>query len=225
MILHANLPEICDRMRRATRALDVGGWFQPFNLATHVLDIGDYATRRRAHAIDPENPERFTAESWVTHDACTLPWPFPDKYFDFSFCSHLLEDVRDPIGVCRELSRVSRAGYVEVPPSAREIFTKDRFVWLKLAAGMGPRVGFPHHRWFVERSGDRLLFTAKTAGFLERRDHYITRAELGRKMNADESGLALFWDGAIDAVEQVEPPPESFRRFKADALSALHRNG
>ena len=39
--------------------LDVGGWHNPFNLATHVLDIMPYQSRRTHEALDPEDGERF----------------------------------------------------------------------------------------------------------------------------------------------------------------------
>jgi hypothetical protein len=124
MILISNLPKVCE-LARDKRVLDVGGWFRPLNLATHVLDVQPYETRG-TEPVDPGNAERFSASTWLIHDACLTPWPYPSDYFDFSFCSHTLEDLRDPIAVCRELMRVSRAGYIEMPSRAREIFCKQR---------------------------------------------------------------------------------------------------
>ena len=131
MILFDNLPRLCEIARSQDRVLDVGGWFRPFNLATHVVDIAPYETRQTFHALDPENQERFSADSWCQIDACRDPWPFADDYFDFSTCSHTLEDVPDPIAICRQLVRVSKAGYIEVPSKLREIFTKQRWAGLR----------------------------------------------------------------------------------------------
>src|SRR5438105_1380962 len=101
--------------------LDVGGWAAPFNRATHVLDLEPHATRGLLGSYGP-GPERFSAETWVVRDMCARePWPFADDQFDFSLCVTTLEDVRDPIWVCSELSRVSRAGYVEVPTVEAEL--------------------------------------------------------------------------------------------------------
>src|SRR5712691_3735003 len=100
MILLSNLPKLRERAGAAARVLDVGGWYQPFNLATHVVDLCPYETRRTHDCIDPQDAERFSAATWVVHDVCASPWPFPDKHFDFVLCSNLLEDVRDPIFVC-----------------------------------------------------------------------------------------------------------------------------
>ena len=43
------------------------------------------------------------------------PLPFPDGSFDFIYCRHTLEDIYDPMWVCREMGRVGRAGYIETP--------------------------------------------------------------------------------------------------------------
>jgi ubiquinone/menaquinone biosynthesis C-methylase UbiE len=51
---------------------------------------------------------------------CTDRLPFEDKSVDFLICSHTLEDLRDPIRVCREINRVAKAGYIEVPSRAME---------------------------------------------------------------------------------------------------------
>jgi hypothetical protein len=39
MILLSNLPRLRELAGAAGRVLDVGGWYQPFNLATHVVDL------------------------------------------------------------------------------------------------------------------------------------------------------------------------------------------
>lgn len=221
MILRSNLPALRERAANSLRVLDVGGWFQPFNLATHVIDLKNYATRRAREALDPEDPERFTAETWTVHDVCSAPWPFADGYFDFSICSHLLEDVRDPLTVCSELRRVSRAGYIETPSRLREIFAKARLVRLKALFGIYPEVGFYHHRWFVEREGTHLRFTAKTAALLERSDRYITRATIGRTLGERESGLDLFWEGGFTCEEVIADPRDDYAAYRKRALTEL----
>jgi SAM-dependent methyltransferase len=199
VILRKNLPAIIARARAASRVLDVGGWFLPLNVATHVLDLGSMETR--GEPLDPENPPRITKENWTIADACVAPWPYPDKHFDFSICSHLLEDVRDPLAVIRELRRVARAGYVETPSRLREIFAKNRFDYVKSRLFWPPAIGFHHHRWFVEAQGHHLVFTAKTAEVTRRRRYYLTRGEIGRKLSEEESGLGFFWEDDLTAEE------------------------
>ena len=63
--------------RPSARVLDAGGWYRPFNLATHVIDLNPYELRRVDDALDPEDDERFTADTWIVQDVCNSPWPFP----------------------------------------------------------------------------------------------------------------------------------------------------
>lgn len=131
--------------------LDVGGWARPFRRADVVLDRNPYTTRGELGA-DGEGPEHFSAATWVQGDICDrTPWPFADRRFDFVVCSHTLEDVRDPIWVCSELLRVAKAGYIETPSRAEE----------QCYGIQGPWVGWGHHHWLVEASGDHLRFTFK----------------------------------------------------------------
>jgi SAM-dependent methyltransferase len=223
MILRSNLARLRALAAAAPRVLDVGGWYQPFNLATHVIDVEAYATRRVHEALDPEDPERFSAASWVVADVCAPPWPFPGKFFDFILCSNLLEDVRDPLAVCRELVRVGRAGYIETPSRLREIYAKERPAPFKRLFGEMPEIGFYHHRWFVEGEGSHLRFTAKTNALGESRAHYLTRRDLGRKLSEAESGLGLFWEESFSAEEVFADAREDYRRFRREALAGLRR--
>lgn len=225
MILISNLPRLKEISAASARVLDVGGWHNPFNLATHVIDIMPYETRRTADALDSEDAERFTAETWCVHDICSGPWPWPDGYFDFSICSHTLEDVRDPLIVCRELARISRRGYIEVPSRVREIFCKERFVRLKMAFGRMPEVGFRHHRWFCEIDGDHIRFFRKGLDAVERRNYFLTRAELRRKLTEAESGACLFWEGSFTAEEVIDIGPADHSLFRNEALARLRGEG
>ena len=205
--------------------LDVGGWYLPLNAATHVLDINPYDDAGRP--LDPvNNRERFSRGHLVssTMPACA-PWPFPDKFFDFSFCSHLLEDVRDPLAVVRELNRVAKSGYVETPSREREIFAKERWAALAARCGRPPEVGYYHHRWFVEAEGSHLNFLAKTAEITRDPAYYLTRSSLGRKMREDESGIGIFWYGTLTAEETMlidaDAARQELRRFRARTLDRL----
>jgi hypothetical protein len=207
--------------RSAARVLDVGGWYQPFNLATHVIDLCPFETRRRQDALDPEDAERFTADSWTVADVCSPPWPYDDKFFDFVVCSNLLEDVRDPLAVCRELARVGRAGYIETPSRLREIFSKQRLFPLRALCGNVPEIGFYHHRWFVEAEGSHLKFTAKTTALLQDRRQYLTRRDLGRTLSEAESGLGLFWQGDFTFEEAFVDLRADYAAFRRQALARL----
>ena len=224
MILRSNLPRLREICHILPRVLDVGGWHNPFNLATHVLDIMPYDSRRIHDALDPEDPERFSEANWKIFDACEANWPWSNDYFDFSICSHTLEDIRDPIAVCRELARVSKSGYVEVPARAREIFVKERFSRLKMFLGRAPEIGFAHHRWFCELNDGELHFFRKSLDISLDPAHYITREELERKLTEAESGIGLFWSENIVAKEIIEITNNSLAEKKMEILSQLRPN-
>jgi len=221
MILRSNLPKLRETCRDLPKVLDVGGWHNPFNLATHVLDIMPYDTRRTGDALDPEDAERFGEDTWHIFDACEGNWPWPDNYFDFSICSHTLEDIRDPIVVARELARVSKAGYVEVPSRAREIFVKDRFARFKMLFGKVPEIGFQHHRWYCELNGNEFDFYNKGLEVGLDPARYITRAALGRKMTEAESGLGLFWTDSFGAKEVIFFTDDSLAEKRDELLASL----
>ena len=207
MILYSNLPKLIARAKACDSVIDVGGWHNPFGPATHVIDLGSHATRQAADSLTPGEVERFSAETWTIHDVCTPPWPFEDNRFDFAICSHLLEDVRDPIAVCRELARVAKA----------------RFFTLRAALGRMPEIGFYHHRWMVEGEGSALRFFRKSHQLAMDSDFFITRGELGRKMTENESGRCLWWEGDFTAEEVYEVEDEDLRAFKRQALARLKR--
>jgi len=144
--------------QKLNRVLDVGGAAKPLRSATHVMDVLPYSGRR----VDEGRgslPERFTQKTWFVRDACRTPWPgggvpWPDNYFDYVWCSQLVEDVRDPIGVCREMLRVGIAGYISTVQRQYEssVLQEDGVV------------GYHHHRWLIEAdtSERTLTFTFKT---------------------------------------------------------------
>jgi hypothetical protein len=219
MILLGNMWRVADLAANAGTVLDVGGWWCPFNLATHVVDLMPYQTRRQHEALDPEHPVRFAEDTWTVHDVCARPWPYPDKFFEFSFCSQILEDVRDPVAVCTELVRVSKAGYIETPSRAREIFSKARWHSFRNLIGRSPSVGYDHHLWYVELAGSHLRFIPKGENLS--RQGIITRGDLGRKMTEAESGVALFWEDNFTSGYLSRPNELELKDFRDTVFDSL----
>lgn len=87
-------------------------------------------------------------------DADAGDLPFADHAFDYAICSHVLEHVLDPAAAMREMMRVARAGYIEVP-----------------AAGSARLLDFPSHLWWCRVDGDVLRFEAKTSAVFDRELH------------------------------------------------------
>jgi Methyltransferase domain len=170
--------------------LDVGGWGKPLARADWVLDLMPYETRG-LYGRDGAGPERFSAETWVQRDICARePWPFADGQFDFAVCSHTLEDVRDPVWVCSELSRVARAGYVEVPAPVEELTWKVH----------GPWVGWSHHHWICLVRDGAIELVHKP--HLLVRDGSHLPPGTAEALSDEERVQTLWWDGALPCRER-----------------------
>jgi SAM-dependent methyltransferase len=148
-----NVERVLAALGPADVVLDIGGWARPFNRADWVLDAEPYDTRGW-YGLPPQGGEheRFSADRWIRRDICEhTPFPFADKSVDFVICSHVLEDVRDPLWVCREMMRVARRGYLEVPSRVAET-----------CRGVEPgQVGWSHHRWLIDIGNEGVVFLMK----------------------------------------------------------------
>jgi hypothetical protein len=178
--------------------LDVGGWADPFERADWVVDLMPFESRGLYERegwvpAGSRGPERFTAQRWIERDLCDPePLPFADDEIDFAVCSHTLEDVRDPLSVCRELSRIAKAGYVEVPSRLEE----------QSWGVNGEFVGWSHHRWLIDIVDGGLELVAKPHSIHSRPDQYFTAA-FWRGLSEDERVRSLWWKGSIHARERV----------------------
>ncbi|MDX6587895.1 MAG: hypothetical protein QOI31_2368 [Solirubrobacterales bacterium] len=190
------LPTSKDRILAAVSendlVLDVGGWAHPLSRADWVIDLMPYETRGLYGDKDPD-PERFSQGTWVERDICDRkPWPFSDDQFDFVICSHTLEDVRDPIWVCNELSRVARAGYVEVPSRLEE----------QTFGIHGPWVGWSHHRWLIDLDQRGLTFVFKSHALHGSKSFRFPEG-FADTLSAEERVHSYFWEGRIEATERI----------------------
>ncbi|HEY1360063.1 MAG TPA: methyltransferase domain-containing protein [Thermoleophilaceae bacterium] len=179
------------------RVLDVGGWAAPLNRADWVIDLLPYETRGPLLAGIGPGPARFSEETWVQHDLCDrAPWPFKDDFFDFAVCTFTLEDVRDPVGVCGEMSRVAKAGYVEVPTLL------DELSWRNPEPSGGPWLGHAHHRWLCTIEDGELVFLSKFHSL-----HSDPRVRVlprwARELSDEERVLDHFWEGELRARERA----------------------
>ncbi len=150
-----NVARVLDLIRPSDVVLDVGGWGRPFNRANYVIDAQPYDTRGfygKALPAQGGAREHFTAGTWIQRDVCErTPFPFADQQIDFVICSHTLEDLRDPLWVCAEMTRVARRGYIEVP---------SRLV--ETCRGVEPgMVGWSHHRWLIDIENQDIRFLMK----------------------------------------------------------------
>jgi hypothetical protein len=183
--------------------LDVGGWAKPLARADHVIDLLPYATRGLYGQAD--GPERFSPATWTQADICE-PWPYADGQFDFAVCSHTLEDVRDPVFVCRELMRIARAGYVEVPSRLEEHMT-----------GLsGPWAGWPHHHWICDIDP-----FAGAIDFVFKSPPIHTKAVRRAQLAAERRVQWLWWEGRFAARERIFTDPAELDAWLGQPLDAV----
>lgn len=173
--------------------VDIGGWAQPFTRANYVVDLMPYETRGIFGRLGPER-ESFTRDTWMKLDVCTDPLPFADQSIDFLICSHTLEDVRDPIRLCKEINRVSKRGYIEVPSRRMESIRN-------LEHRGYP--GYYHHHWLVEISEHVITFRFKTPLMCSSWKYTFPKSYLSQ-LSADDRVAWLFWQGSFGYLEVVQ---------------------
>lgn len=180
-VVNKSFEEIIKSIPEDAKVLDVGAAAAPTRRANYVIDIASYEQVRFNVAKGP-GKIRFSSENYIQFDVCSREkWPFPDKFFDFSICSHLLEDVRDPLWVCSELIRVSKAGYIETPS---RLYETSFGIEVKGLAGAS------HHHWIVEVVNDCLRFTFK---YFFVHIPFVNRTPK-QKMLKSNSILQILWD-------------------------------
>lgn len=186
--------------------LDVGSGDKPSWRADVLLDR--YAGAEFAGQRSGRASARVTRPLF---DADAADMPFADGAFDYAICSNLLEHVTDPVGVAAELTRVARAGYIEVPEAASAKI-----------------VDFPSHLWWcrldeTDPTAPTLVMTAKAAPYFDAEiDAYIERAGVRRSLDAvlnskfEHRVVQLHWSGEVRLRTEGELDP----RFAAAAMAA-----
>lgn len=217
-MLPASRTTLLESLTPGDKVLDIGGWADPFERANWVMDVMPYESRglyeRSGWADDAERgPERFSEATWIQRDICSRePYPFGDGELDFVICSHTLEDIRDPIWVCSEMSRIAKAGYVETPSMLEE-----------LSYGFqGPLAGWPHHRWLIEVDQQHIRFIFKDHTLHHRAETHFPRGF--RKLLSDEERVeTLWWQGELSCEERhfvgISPADQYVQEFVQSELS------
>ena len=206
-MLQAAVDQIARTVPEDAQVLDVGGWGAPFNRADWVLDAMPYGSRG-PDGHHGTSWERFSARTWLQRDVCDRePWPFADGRFDLVVCVGVLQLVRDPVWVCAELSRVARAGYVEMPAVEAELLEQDG------------QVGDSSSRWLCDLEGGELVFTHKLGAVHATRELKVA-GRFAELLPPEDRRLGLFWEDRLPARERLLAGPEepAFRRGLAQRL-------
>lgn len=170
------------KLRPEWVVLDVGSGDSPFPPADVLCEKFPFDDRERDGAFAYDRPV-------VIGDIEALP--FKDKSFDFIYCSHVLEHTEHPDLAIKELMRVGRRGYIEVPSAYNEKTVVSK-------AG---------HYWYVDFANGELIFTAKPRGILDESLNQLTQSKLMDKNllysafiygTADSLlSIGIYWDETI----------------------------
>jgi hypothetical protein len=121
----------------------------------------------------------------ITHPAS---WMEIEEYvklngkFDFSICTHTLEDIMNPGFVIEKLAEISDGGYIAVPSKFREL-SKIEGNWR----------GYIHHRWIFTNSNGVFKGFPKI-NYIEREDKFDKVANLSN----NSCDLSFFWDTTVE---------------------------
>lgn len=132
-----------EQEQREWNVLDVGGGARPFKRANHVVDLWKYENRYLDNTWLTTSKEHYTKESWHNINICdeTNSWEmFSDKQFDLVTCSHTLEDLPSPSHSIKQMQRVAKNGYFEIP---------SRFAEQCYNIGEAHYAGYEHHHWII----------------------------------------------------------------------------
>ncbi|WP_448526992.1 methyltransferase domain-containing protein [Parathermosynechococcus lividus] len=127
----------------AKTVVEIGPGVTPFELATEFIDWlpNPSLAGFKVHALD------LNCESL----------PYADNSIDFIYCRHVVEDLYNPFWLCKEMSRVAKAGYIETPSPISECAKG-------VDGGSPPYRGYIHHHYLVWQEQSTLMFVPKYPG-------------------------------------------------------------
>jgi hypothetical protein len=222
-MLTESLERLLGAVGEQARVVDIGGWAAPLNRADWVVDLMPYETRGKLPpgSFGPA-PERFSAQTWLQRDICDHePYPFEDGHFDFAVCTYTLEDIRDPVWVCREISRIARPRLIEVPSLL------DELSWRVPQYSGGDWAGHDHHRWLCFTGENEIEFMHKPHSLHADWRPRVPSRHAARLTHRQRIQV-LWWEGELKARERIVigafPMDELAERVSSDlGLSAPER--
>jgi hypothetical protein len=118
-----------DREQIRDRILDVACGATPFDRATHLVDFDNRVL-----------PGRHVFKVDLDYDR----FAYEDRYFDFVYSRHTLEDIQNPLHAFQEITRIGKQGYIETPSPLIECMRDVD------ANSLSPSYrGYIHHRYIV----------------------------------------------------------------------------
>jgi hypothetical protein len=161
-----------------------------------VVDIGfsacSWSAEFTTHYVDAKKSENAHQYGFIGNISTYAVWEnlleFVKKNgkFNFSICTHTLEDISCPQMVCELLPRISKEGYIAVPSKYRELTRHEGYTPHNgYINNCGGYMGWVHHRWVFNKEGNEFVGYPK----LPLMEH-IDFSSFGQKTEKD---LRFFW--------------------------------
>jgi len=115
------------------------------NINTNIIDIGcsdrNKQFKKATHLLDYNNIP-LDDKILIKFDLDFDKFKYDDKYFNYIYCRHTLEDIQNPQNAFSEIVRISKQGFIETPSPLVEI-TNYIDGWATNLRG------YIHHRYIV----------------------------------------------------------------------------
>jgi hypothetical protein len=117
-----------------------------------------------------------------------------DKYFNFVYCRHVLEDIQNPQNAFAEITRIGKQGYIETPSPLIEITR---------GADKGILCGYPHHRYIVwsDIETNTLFFLPKYPLI----ENLNIPDEMTKKIHYMLNNYSVYWNNYYIWNEYIKP--------------------
>ncbi len=176
------------------RVLEIGGGHNPHPRANVVVDKYVFEDGHRSGNLSVLSHQEF-----ICADGENLP--FENKEFDYVICCHVLEHVENPEKFLKEMMRVAKRGYIEVPSLMGEYLApKASHVWVSIEID----------NKFVVCSKERLGMKTPTMDAGDVFLYHLPKNSLAYKTLIKTHGniltLRYEWKDSFDFV--IDPTPE-----------------
>lgn len=166
-------------VKKSDLVLEVGSGGNPYFRSNVLIDA--YEQTRERHWV-PLVKDRPLVIGFAEN------LPFKNKIFDFVIASHVFEHTLDPISFLKELQRVAKAGYIEVPDAFMERINpyKDHRI----------EITEREHKLLIRRKKSSIVDNDLVELYEQRLKHIITNETM--RKHPFEFHLRYYWSEKID---------------------------